>query len=183
MQSLQASSLIRQILKHVGYATIKNQSQNLLQISLVLNERSTTQLLLQMTIPKFGKCQQQSILTPMDCHMQPPWQIKMHTCARQAHKVSHLSAFPSLLSILIWVQDWLVGFTLIGRQLPTCSTHSILFGVDLPRLKSQIAKSGVLTSKNYDKSECSLALGKPTKFLICPSSLLYYPFLSEFRID
>ena len=23
-------------------------------------------------IPKFGKCQHQSILTPVDCHMQPP---------------------------------------------------------------------------------------------------------------
>ncbi len=37
--------------------------------------------------------------------------------------------FPSFLSIL-WVLDWLiVGFILIGRQLPTCSTHSILFSL------------------------------------------------------
>ncbi len=49
-------------------------------------------------IPKFGKCQHQSILTPVDCHMQPPWWIRMHTCAWQAHKVSHLPAYPSLLS-------------------------------------------------------------------------------------
>jgi hypothetical protein len=50
----------------------KNQSRSLLQISLVLNKRSITQLLLQMTISKFGKCQQQSISIPVDCHMQPP---------------------------------------------------------------------------------------------------------------
>ncbi len=98
MQSFQARSLIWQILKCVGYATIKNQSRNLLQISLVLNKRSITQLLLLMTIPKFGKCQQQSISIPVDCHMQPPWWIRMHTCAWQAHEVSHLLAYPSLLS-------------------------------------------------------------------------------------
>ena len=48
--------------------------------------------------------------------------------------------FPSLLSILRVLNWHLVGFTLIERQLLTCFTHSILFRVNLPRLKSQIAK-------------------------------------------
>ncbi len=55
-----------------GLCHNKNQSRDLLRISLVLNKRSITQFLLQMTIPKFGKCQQQSILIPVDCCMQPP---------------------------------------------------------------------------------------------------------------
>ncbi len=55
-----------------GLCHDEKQSRNLLRINLVLNKRSITQSLLQMTIPKFGKCQQQSILIPVDCCMQPP---------------------------------------------------------------------------------------------------------------
>ncbi len=116
MQSFQARSLIQQILKFVGYAMI-NQSQNLLRISLVSMKRSITQMLPLTVLKINGKCQHQSTSIPVDCIDQPPWWIKMHTCVwqalntciQQAHKVSHLLAYPSLLSVLIWVQDWLLG--------------------------------------------------------------------------
>jgi hypothetical protein len=55
-----------------GLCQDKKSEPEFLQISLVLKKRSITQLLLQMTISKFCKCQQQSISIPVDCHMQPP---------------------------------------------------------------------------------------------------------------
>ncbi len=109
-------------------------------------KRSITQLL-QPTAPKInGKCQHQSILIRMECinlpwlkfwisevrctHKQPPWQIRMHTCAWQAlkqqtcawqaHEVSHLPWCYSLLSThLADCHVWLIIFRKKSRYFIT----------------------------------------------------------------
>ena len=57
------------------------------------------------------------------------WMMRSNHARLIQNTLNHIKwrfQFPSFLSILR-VSDWLiVGFVLIGRQLPTCSTHSIL---------------------------------------------------------
>ncbi len=68
---------------------------------------------------------------------------EIQACKTQSKIPNHIKwrfHFPSLLSILRVLDWYLAGFTLIGRQLPTCSMHSILFRVNIPRLKSWIAE-------------------------------------------
>ena len=97
---------------------------NLLR-SLILIKRPMI-LLRQMTKPTiYGKSHHQSISILMNCIDQLQWWIsaQQHTFTWQAHKISHLPAFPSLLSVLIWVQDCHVGFTLASSTL-TVSCHA-----------------------------------------------------------
>ncbi len=122
--------------------------------------------LLQSTVLKInGKCQHQSILLPMECvdlptlkswilevrcyHKQPPWRIRIHTCAgqvlkqhtcgQQAHKVLHLPWCYSLLCAhLADCNVWLALFT--GKSPVTSSLIKLRFPISSVCRMSQTTK-------------------------------------------